>query len=395
MTPSFWFFCVSIISASTQTISLNQSTNDSFWICRLLNEYGCNPSSIPISVQTYINDGTPDDYILPTDRCAFDSINISYIGQHLDLSLLYLVPSSLFVDVPCEVLVQLESELLSAKNVSYLITYDYWFTDGAYLECNSSQSIDCSNSSHLNLNHSTSENAVCYLGSECLYPFVPSKWITDYPERGGMCQCNADCRLRPSLFLEEEVFDTTIDVLCTLCFICLAVYIINIVSEHYQQQQSRRERTKSRGDSNIPTLSVDIPPIIGVALFLFIITFNAPHLSGRRTAFACETQKAWNDDLDLPASATDSRYLWKSNKLCYVFAALVYISLNVIIHYFALLTFCIYRYVAKPLQPLWGLRKRYFHPGVLVLISLLTESFIFMTETVGCDMMKNALKFVI
>ena len=174
-----------------------------------------------------------------------------------------------------------------------------------------------------------------------------------------MCQCNVDCRLRPISF-GVDVFDLIIDVLCTLSFVCLAVFVVNVVSEHQQQrQQSKRQSTIQRGEhSNGSTLSMDIPPIIGIALFVFLVSFNAPHLTGTRTAFACEQQTAWNKEVDLPSAGTDSRYLWKTNKLCYVFGALVYLSLNVIIHYFALLTFCIYRYVAKPLQPLWGWNKR-------------------------------------
>ena len=71
-------------------------------VCDLLNFYGCNSPSIPTEVEAFLNTFGPDGYYLPTDRCDFDTINLTYIAQSFDISQLSTVPTDMLAVFPCE-----------------------------------------------------------------------------------------------------------------------------------------------------------------------------------------------------------------------------------------------------------------------------------------------------
>ena len=179
-------------------------------VCDLLNLYGCNSPTIPSNAQSVLNLIAPDGYTLPTDRCEFDTINLTYITQPIrSLGISGFGQGSVkdLSSLPCEILVQLPEDTLQSKDLSYLIDYDYWFLNDTYLTCNQSLAISC-NESSTNRENSTIYNndytlpnsgqiddPECYLGDECLYPFVQSLYAKDEPQVGGMCKCGLDCRL--------------------------------------------------------------------------------------------------------------------------------------------------------------------------------------------------------
>ena len=267
---------------------------------------------------------------------------MSYIGLSLDISLLYSVDRSLLADLPCEVLVQLPSAILDAKNLSFLVDPGYWFNDtegdGAYLSCNTSQRIVCPDDA-ATLSTVSPLDDVCYLGTECLYPFVPSKYLTDSPGAAGMCFCGLDCRLRTTK-LDIVSFDTTINLLCALCIVALSIYSVNVCTEYQAARSALREQHHAQSAS---TLSMDIPPVIAALLFLFLCCFNGPHATGNRTHFICEDGAEWSGQS--PSSRVHSSTLWESNGLCFVFGVTTYFLMLLIINYFCLLSFVIYRYV--------------------------------------------------
>ena len=313
----------------------------------------------------------------PTNRCDFDTINMTYIGSHVGglESLLYQIPRSWLLDLPCEILVQLAPDLLDSKNVSYLIDPEYWFSDNdnetepRYLSCNISEAITCPIGDpfyyrNISAVSNSDESDECYLGTDCLYPLVPSKYNTNYPGEGtGMCYCGLDCRLTNTK-MDMDTFDSMMSSLCVCCIIALSVYSINVLTEY----QSARANRKSEHDHQSSSLSMDIPPIIGVFLFLYLCCFNGPYFTGLRSTFICEDQSSWNSAQTpaTPAAKVGGDTLWKSNKLCFVFGAMTYFLMLLMINYFCLLSFVIYRYVAEPLKPLWSLRKEYFHLTVIM-----------------------------
>ena len=354
-------------------------------VCEQLNQYGCNAATIPILVQLWLIDVVPDEeYVPPLNRCDFDTINVSYFGQYTNLSMLYMAPASYLTTIPCEILIQLPHAvpaLLDDKNVSYLIDPVYWFsdngneTDPPYLSCNVSKPIICpiddsSSGSNQSSVSNSDEPDHCYRGTECLYPFVPSKYLTNYPRESGMCYCNLDCRLTFTK-IDRKAFDLMMNTLGILCLLSLSIYSINVFSEFnvfksFCDRTRRLRRTSSQHLVKPATLSMDIPPIIAVLLFIFLCLYNGPYFTDQRSRFICEDGSEWNNAQHPATPSATAVTMWQANKLCFVFGAMIYFLVILMINYFCLLSLVIYRYVSEPLMPLWGLRKRYFHLTVIM-----------------------------
>eukprot|EP01084_Bolivina_argentea_P259565 438001_1 len=335
--------------------------SNTFWICNLLNEYGCNAASIPTVVLAFIKQYASSDYYIPTDRCDYHTVNLTTIQseENVDLSLLSVVPSDIFTQTPCEFLVQLPYDLLHQKNVTYLTDYDYWFTDGNYLNCNQSLIINCDyNISNQTSNKNT--NKLCYLGTECLYPFVQSTYVKYYPRQGGMCHCNIDCRLRPFKW-KISTFDTIIDICACVSSISLLIYFINTGSECYFKRKYSKQ-------SN---LAGDLPPVIACIMVIFVICFVVPKYD--RQSFTCEDRIEWNTSNNMPKGAVYSGTLPQANTLCYVSGITIYICLIFLFGYFALLSFVIYRSISAPMNSLWNIKKRYWHLMIFVYTVVFTS----------------------
>eukprot|EP01083_Nonionella_stella_P202905 740804_1 len=363
-------------------------TNDSFWICNVLNEYGCNSPTIPPVLQVFINDQTPDDYYLPSDRCDYDTINMTYIAQSVDLSLLSLVQSDDFAQLPCEILIQLPSDILQNKHVDYLIDFDYWFVNDTYLDCNHSLSIQCPDSTHNSTTNDTTSVAIneCYLGEQCLYPFVPSAYLTDFPKIAGMCQCASDCRLRPSK-IDLSVLDTSSLCLSICGFICLFIYCINVATQWNTTRKTIQKDRKTKNTEATSPLTNDIPPIIGCCLFLYLVFFSSPNnldVVFSRTSWSCEGQNEWNKQKNIAAAAVVNHTMPQSNYLCYVSGLVIYCTVIMMMAYFGLLNFVIYRQLSCPLNPLWKIKKRYWHLLVLVYVSIFSV-FMIQYGQIGAD----------
>eukprot|EP01084_Bolivina_argentea_P259566 438005_1 len=357
------YICIIFTFLVTITYSQpNNTENNIFWICNVLNEHGCNAPSIPIVVQAFIKQYASTDYYIPTDRCEFNTINLTTIQseENVDLSLLSLVSSDIFTELPCEFLVQLPPDLLQDKNVDYLIDYDYWFTNDTYLNCNQSLIIDCLSNNNSNQTSNDidnkNKNKICYLGKECLYPFVKSKYTNYYPHEAGMCHCNLDCRLRPFKW-NLVTFDTILDVCVYASSIFLLIYFINVGTEWC----IKRKKTNLAGD---------LPPIIAVFMFIFVILFAVPRWS--RNDFDCENGTDWDTNTNMPKAIVYSGTLPDANNLCYISGVIVYICLIVLFNYFGLLSFVIYRSVSAPMNPLWNIKKRYWHLVMFIYTVILT-----------------------
>eukprot|EP01083_Nonionella_stella_P009381 27053_1 len=115
-------------------------------------------------------------------------------------------------------------------------------------------------STHNSTTNDTTSVAIneCYLGEQCLYPFVPSAYLTDFPKIAGMCQCASDCRLRPSK-IDLSVLDTSSLCLSICGFICLFIYCINVATQWNTTRKTIQKDRKTKNTEATSPLTNDIP----------------------------------------------------------------------------------------------------------------------------------------
>ena len=200
-------------------------------------------------MELYINNGI-DGYILPSNPCEFDNINMTWIFTQVDSSVLNLVTdNSYFETIPCQLLTQLPW-LLQQRDLNYLISDDYWFGDDPQCDtittANNLYNITECDYVTTNNNTNTYWNGThwvvqnpnitesydeCPNDDRCYYPFVRTRFESDKLKDFGMCHCQESCKFR---FYggDIEILDIYNQSCCWISLIFIIGYFINLFLEY-------------------------------------------------------------------------------------------------------------------------------------------------------------------
>ena len=310
-------------------------------------------------MEIYINGGI-DGYILPSNPCGFDNINMTWIFSQVDPSILDLVTdNSYFSTIPCQLLVQLPW-LLDERDINYLIDQDYWFGDDGQCDIVNTENnvyniticeyelIQVNNNSNLNETKETFDE--CPNDDRCYYPFVLTKYKSDDLKQFGMCHCQESCQFR---FYGGNI--EILDIYNQCCLWISLLLIIGYFLNLYMELKNIREQRQRIID--LP-FTFDIPFFCASALFLLTLCQLLPYLVGK-DYFSCETGTlATIRGKDLP----------KSSYSCFIQGSIIYISIITVYTYFVVLSFCVWRYLHRPLKPLFGIHKKWWHFAIWIYI---------------------------
>ena len=98
----------------------------------------------------------------------------------------------------------------------------------------------------------------------------------------------------------------------------------------------------------------DIPFFCASALLGLTLCQLLPYLVGK-DHFSCESgTEAWIGASRLP----------HANWSCFAQGSVIYVSIITIYTYFMVLSFCIWRYLHRPLKPLYGIHKKWWHLAI-------------------------------
>ena len=276
-------------------------------VCHKLDEYGCNPTSIPELVRLYVNNKI-NDYTLPTDPCLFDTINMSWIFTQIDSSILNAINgASYFETIPCQVLIQI-SDILISKDLQYLITEDYWFGNQ---ELNNDKVGECdtinTNNNLYNItlcdyhsdnptnnttnNHtaetSNNNNDQCINDDkDCYYPYYRSSYKTNKLKVFGQCHCQLSCQLEFYPGQDIKQLDNYNLACCIIALFLIIGYFINWVLEFKSIKNESNNRNNNKF-CNLP-LTFDIPIFCSLAAFSMIICLILPYTILDKDYFSCD-----------------------------------------------------------------------------------------------------------
>ena len=269
-------------------------------MCHRLNQYGCNPTSIDDLVEFYIN-SRMDGYILPTDPCLFDTINMSWIFTKIDSSILNSIGGSYFQIIPCQILTQIP-DILTNKGVEYLLDENYWFGDEDGMgQCdivntdNNPYNIticdysflsnmnDTNNSVITSNSNSSQEIDKCYNDDkDCYYPFYRSEYQTNKQKDFGRCHCQLSCQLEFYPGKDINDLNNFTQSCCWISFFLIMGYFINCVLEYKKIKKDSNNKIR-----DLP-LTFDIPFICSICLFSMIICLLLPYTIVDKDYFSCD-----------------------------------------------------------------------------------------------------------
>lgn len=266
---------------------------------------------------------------------------MSWILSISDLSLLAIVTGQQILDeMPCEIYIQMPSDFLSSRDLSQITTDEYWFGNDGNCIYNASKSLDCldPNRTYSNFSDINIEEL------QCPYPFVESGYKTEYEElsAAGLENCGVACNYYPYQgdISKLDDFNHAASVIALLFQIG---FFLNVSMEICKAFNSKTQWSK------LP-LSFDIPIVISFWMTIFTILLLIPSWAGKQY-FGCET--GTNAIVTTPAH--------KTNIHCYIAGQFTMLSVSSIYFYCSLLAFSIWRSLASPFRPLWGIHKIWFH----------------------------------
>eukprot|EP01083_Nonionella_stella_P297564 1010409_1 len=321
---------------------------EGFELCTKLNLAGCGVTTINPFIRGFINDqihAASYNYSLPFDPCEFHTINMSWILSLIDTTILtYITAEQVLTDMPCEISIQMPPDFLSSKGLSAITNETFWFGPTGHCIHNASNIVDCSDPNRTIANY-TSEPL------ECFYPFVPSKYETPFKPLydAGLTHCGVSCGYTPYMsdIQQLDAFNYASSMIALICGIA---FFINTSLELHNALKS------GTAFSELPLL-FDIPVLIAIWLMVLTILNAVPSWIGKEY-FACEI--GTNAKVMLPSRVTNVR--------CYIAGQLMLLSVHSIYVYGSLLTFVIWRSVAKPWSPLFKIHKKWYHVGANVIV---------------------------